>query len=84
MPCEVGFYSSPGASKCTACKAGYYCMLNVTSYDLMSTKYICPAGMHCPEGLSYQPFPSKNPCLPGHYCVQGNEVIFILYLEKFL
>ena len=81
--CNLGNYSSPGASVCSVCKAGHYCMSNTTTYIEMSTKYICPAGQHCPEGLTHQPVSAINPCWKGNYCVQGNEVCLNLLIKFF-
>lgn len=74
VPCGVGSYSAIGSSNCSTCLPGYYCMSNTTSFVKMKTKFICPAGMHCPPGMSYQPFPALNPCKKGYYCVRGDEV----------
>nr|XP_047130962.1 uncharacterized protein LOC100202447 isoform X1 [Hydra vulgaris] len=73
VSCGLGSYSDRYATNCSVCKKGYYCILVSTSYEVMSTKFICPAGMHCPEGLSWQPYPAVNPCKEGYYCLKGNE-----------
>ena len=83
LPCLVGKFSAPGADVCTNCTVGYYCVSNTTSAAQMNTEFICPAGMHCPEGLSYQPYAAVNPCLAGHYCVQGNEVSYLFNFSCF-
>lgn len=52
-------------------------MSNTTDYNTMRTKFICPAGMYCQEGLDRQPYPLLNPCKAGYYCVQGDEVLLL-------
>uniref|UniRef100_A0A7M5XIK9 Tyrosine-protein kinase ephrin type A/B receptor-like domain-containing protein n=1 Tax=Clytia hemisphaerica TaxID=252671 RepID=A0A7M5XIK9_9CNID len=73
LECGTGNFSSSNAWQCSICNAGYYCMSNTTTYVEMSTKLICPAGMHCPAGSDRQPWAANNPCEKGQYCVQGNE-----------
>ena len=74
LVCTKGYYSSAGAFNCTKCKPGFYCASNTTSYSLMINTYVCPAGMHCPEGLDRQPDLVSHACPKGQYCVRGDEV----------
>ena len=76
QPCLKGKYSSPGAYNCTICKVGFYCPSNTTSYVAMSGTYICPAGLHCPYGLTVQPDLVSHSCPKGSYCVRGDEVSY--------
>ncbi|XP_038634721.1 multiple epidermal growth factor-like domains protein 6 [Scyliorhinus canicula] len=61
-----------GSVSCDPCLLGHYCDSERTSWEVMSTRLICPAGMVCPAGLGRVPDPSKDACPVGYYCLQGN------------
>lgn len=72
LPCGKGNYSASGAIVCTSCAVGRYCNVNATGEDFMNKYRICPAGVECPGGMSYQPQLETDPCRIGHYCPRGD------------
>ena len=54
------FSSSEGASVCTECPEGFFCMVNATDF----TSNPCPAGYYCPYGTL---FSTQYPCDKGYY-----------------
>ncbi|KAL8270980.1 hypothetical protein Esti_005101 [Eimeria stiedai] len=67
--CGKGRTSKEGDGTCMPCPKGFYCPLDVTTYDMLE-QFSCPAGVLCStEGL--KSVEGGEPCPAGHYCPQG-------------
>ena len=71
VPCGAGNTSSSGASSCAVCTVGHFCDQDATSFSVMMSSKVCPAGLYCPAGLNKVPEYANEACPVGHYCVAG-------------
>ncbi|KPP71461.1 hypothetical protein Z043_109635 [Scleropages formosus] len=85
-PCGAGSYSvsvtvsysacppaeGEGSASCLPCQRGHYCSSVATSREAMLSQMVCPAGLHCSQGLDREPQRSATLCPKGFYCPGGS------------